>query len=79
MNIPGQRMFWQVLTVSSGLYIFGQSLHLDVSTEQVARQMNKPVLGWLPLLPLLLIGCLAIKLGAALKCIWANAGDRVRI
>lgn len=34
----------------------------DVWTEQVARQMNRPALRWLPLLPLLLIGYLVIKL-----------------
>jgi hypothetical protein len=40
---------------------------LDVWTEQVARQMRKPLLRWLPVLPFLLLGYLAIKLAATLK------------
>jgi hypothetical protein len=58
-DIPGDREF--------DLTQYRTFIGLDVWTEQVARQMNKPVLRWLPVLPLFLIGYLAIKLGAALR------------
>lgn len=58
-QVPGDREF--------NLTQYRTFIGLDVWTEQVARQMHKPVLRWLPVLPLFLIGYLAIKLGATLK------------
>ena len=40
---------------------------LNVWTEQVARQMKKPALRWLPLPALFLVGYLAIRVGAMLR------------
>jgi hypothetical protein len=40
---------------------------LNIWTEQVARLEDKPVLRWLPILALFLIGYLAIKIGKATK------------
>jgi hypothetical protein len=40
---------------------------LNVWTEQVARQMKKPALRWLPVLALFLIGYLVIRIAAELK------------
>jgi len=58
-HIPGDREF--------DLTQYRTFIGLNVWTEQVARQMKKPVLRWLPVLPFLLIGYLAIKFGATLK------------
>jgi len=40
---------------------------LNVWTEHVARQMNKPALRWFSVLPFFLIGYLAIKVGASVS------------
>jgi hypothetical protein len=58
-HIPGNREL--------DLTHYRTMIGLDVWTEEVARLMNKPALRWLPVLPALLIGFLAMKVGATLR------------
>jgi len=58
-HIPGDREL--------DLTQYRSLMGLNVWTEQVARQMNKPFLRWLPVLALLLIVYLAIRIGVTLK------------
>ena len=60
-HIPGDREL--------DLTQYRSLMGLNVWTEQVARQMNKPVLRWLPVVALLLIVYLAIRIGMALKTV----------
>ncbi len=71
-HIPGDRKL--------DLTPYRTFLGLNLWTEHVARQLNKPALRWFPVLGLLVIAYLAFRFGVMMKAeIGKSAGDPVRV